>query len=442
VHDFFLLADAKDAPSTRLGDWVGVMQAASSAADSVDTAKKTALANWKQTPSLPWLIATLTYLNPKDEDAAAAIEQSRKLDPSSPGFLDAAWHRIRLLMGQGQSDAARAELDKILDDKTLSTAMRNLFLIERARVARDWDEFAHLLPRRGEFLGPYFGDQRSNGSDYVALPMKSISKDYDTMLGWRSELLSDPRYFDTDGATIVNVDAPLAVQAKLAADTTLPDNMRRDLALAAWTRAVLLGNDDAAKPLAEILAQAFPQYAGDWQRYREAASAGERKFAAALLLLRLPAAEPWLEDNLGYTNQRDVIGSYASRWWSPDSLKNDSQVAAAYFSGPCPDACATPGWFGPPSFVSATDLQAAQDEFARIRKDAGSAADYLGGIVLDWAKAHADDPRVPEALHLVVRLTQYGDAGNSGVSRKAYNLLRASYPKSPWTKQTPYWFGK
>ena len=53
-----------------------------------------------------------------------------------------------------------------------------------------------------------------------------------------------------------------------------------------------------------------------------------------------------------------------------------------------------------------------------------------------------DDPRVPEALHLVVRLTQYGDAGNNSVSRRAYNLLRASYPQSPWTKQTPYWFGK
>jgi hypothetical protein len=62
--------------------------------------------------------------------------------------------------------------------------------------------------------------------------------------------------------------------------------------------------------------------------------------------------------------------------------------------------------------------------------------------VLDWAKAHDDDPRVPEALHLVVRLTQYGDAGNSGVSRRAYNLLRTSYPNNSWTKKTPFWYGK
>ena len=50
--------------------------------------------------------------------------------------------------------------------------------------------------------------------------------------------------------------------------------------------------------------------------------------------------------------------------------------------------------------------------------------------------------RVPEALHLVVRLTQYGDAGNSGVSRRAYNLLRTSYPNNSWTKKTPFWYGK
>jgi hypothetical protein len=448
LHDFLLLADAKDVPPTDLGDWIHAMATSNGDAGNIATAKATALKHWQQNPTLPWLIAALTFLDPKDAEAAAAIEQSRKVEPTSPGYLDTAWHRIRLLIGRGNNDAARAELDTILALPDLTTGTRNLFLIERTRVARDWDEFARFAPRRAEFLGPYFGDPEAYdpshppSNDFVVLPMKSIAKNYASMLGWRSELLSDPRYFDTDGAAIINSDAPLAVQARLAANAALPENMRRDLALAAWTRAVLLGNYDIAKPLADILAKAFPQYAGDWRRYRDASSADERKFAAALLLLRFPAAVPWLEDNLGYTYKRDVIGSYASRWWSPESLKIDNQIAAAYFSGPCPDSCSAPGWFGSPSFVSKNDLRAAQDEFALIRQSASSAADYLGAIVLDWAKTHSGDPRVPEALHLVVRLTQYGEAGNRGVSRRAYNLLRASYPKSPWTKQTPFWYGK
>jgi hypothetical protein len=442
LHDFLLLADAKDAPSTDLGDWIDVMQAASSDPDNIAAAKKDALEHWQQTPTLPWLIAALTYLGPKDTDTAAAIEQSRKLDPASPGYLDAAWQRIRLIIGQGQSDAARVELDKILADKSLTIGTRNLFLIERARVARNWDELARFLPRRAEFLGPYFGNPDSAINDYVTLPMKSITKGYASMLGWRSELMRDPRYFDTDGAMILDTDAPVAVQAKLAASTALPENMRHDLALAVFTRAVILGRDDTTRSMVEIRAKAFPQYESDWQRYRDASAGDERKFAAALLLLRFPAAEPWVEDNLGYTYKRDVIGSYAQRWWSPQSLETDNQVATAYFSGPCPDSCALPGWFGPPAFVSESDRRAAADELARILQQAPSAADYLGGIVLDWAKAHDDDPRVPEALHLVVRLTQYGDAGNSGVSRRAYNLLRTSYPNNSWTKKTPFWYGK
>jgi hypothetical protein len=442
LHDFLLLADNKDAGQSDLGDWIHVMQVSNSDASAIGAAKENALNHWRRTPTLPWLIATLTYLGPGDADVAAAIEQSRKLEPSAPGFLDAAWQRIRLLISQHQSDTARVDLDKILADKGLTVGTRNLFLIERARVAGDWDEFARFAPRRPEFLGPYFGDQASDTGDFVSLPMKSIDKSYAAMLGWRSELLGDPRYFDTDGATILNSAAPLAVQAKLVSGTALPDNMRRDLALAAWTRAVLLGREEIAKSIAELLAAVFPQYGSDWQGYREASSVGERKFAAAVLLLRLPAAGPWVEDNLGYTYKRDVIGSYASRWWSPESLKTDGELAAIYFNGPCRDSCAMPGWLGPPAFVSDSERRTAEEEFARIKEQAPSAADYLGGIVLDWAKAHADDPRLPEALHLVVRLTQFGDAGNSGISRRAYNLLHTAYSKSPWTKQTPFWYGK
>ena len=70
------------------------------------------------------------------------------------------------------------------------------------------------------------------------------------------------------------------------------------------------------------------------------------------------------------------------------------------------------------------------------------APNYLGKAVIDWAKNNAADPRVPEALHLVVRSTRYG-CGNdetSTVSKEAFQLLHKNYPKSEWTKKTPYWF--
>jgi hypothetical protein len=64
---------------------------------------------------------------------------------------------------------------------------------------------------------------------------------------------------------------------------------------------------------------------------------------------------------------------------------------------------------------------------------------YLGAIVIPWAKAHLSDPRVPEALHNVVRATQYGDM-DSATSEAAYNLLHDRFPRNAWTTKTPKWF--
>jgi hypothetical protein len=68
---------------------------------------------------------------------------------------------------------------------------------------------------------------------------------------------------------------------------------------------------------------------------------------------------------------------------------------------------------------------------------------YFAPAVLDWAKAHPDDPRVPEALHFFVRATRFGcvDKSIGPYSRRAFDLLHKKYPQSEWAKQTPYWFG-
>lgn len=78
-----------------------------------------------------------------------------------------------------------------------------------------------------------------------------------------------------------------------------------------------------------------------------------------------------------------------------------------------------------PPFITDKNRQAAKADNARLGKLPG-APTYLGSIVMAWAKAHASDPRVPEALHLVVRATQYGDR-DSDTSKAAY-------------AKTPKWF--
>jgi len=59
-----------------------------------------------------------------------------------------------------------------------------------------------------------------------------------------------------------------------------------------------------------------------------------------------------------------------------------------------------------------------------------------------WLRDHPEDPRLPEALHLAVRSTRWGqgDEQNSSVSRAAFLFLHKHYPNSEWTKKTTYWF--
>ena len=68
----------------------------------------------------------------------------------------------------------------------------------------------------------------------------------------------------------------------------------------------------------------------------------------------------------------------------------------------------------------------------------------VGPMIISYSELHPDDPRVPEALHLVVRATRYPrwNQGSTGeVSRAAFRVLHRRYPGSPWTEKTPYWFG-
>jgi hypothetical protein len=68
--------------------------------------------------------------------------------------------------------------------------------------------------------------------------------------------------------------------------------------------------------------------------------------------------------------------------------------------------------------------------------------DWLAAQTLAFARAHSQDPRVPEALYLVVRATRFGCTGGQtgDFSHRAFDLLHRSYPGSEWAAKTPYWF--
>jgi hypothetical protein len=97
-----------------------------------------------------------------------------------------------------------------------------------------------------------------------------------------------------------------------------------------------------------------------------------------------------------------------------------------------------------PVFLS-EDQKARAAEGRKNTFSMGLAADYFPKEVLTWAKAHPDDPRVPEALHFAWRVDRYGCAdirqnvAENSWSHDIFKLLHKRYPTSEWTKKTRVW---
>ena len=396
------------------------------------------LARWRAGHTLPWLVATMMFLAPDDPDVAEAVAASQAIDTSSPAYYTLAWHRARLQIGQGKIEDARGELDRIIATPSLPEGVGNLMRYHRLELARDIGEFAKFAVRTGEFV-MYLYDPRTK-LDAVPLPLPPLKWDSytATVVGWRTELAQkSPSYFDTDGAFGMSAFMPLPMMAQVVLTPGLPANIKRDLGLAVWARAVLIEDAETGKAMADAVAPSFPQYADNWKSYRSAPDADSRKVEGALLLLKVPGARPYADSGLGYMYRRDRIGGFGPRWWATgdgpfgsDSDGNDNPLLCR--------ACALPLPLVAPPFITAENKASAKADSDRLGKLPG-APSWFGSIILPWAKTHLNDPRVPEALHNIVRATQYGEM-DSETSKAAYDLLHQRFPRNAWTARTPKWF--
>jgi len=92
---------------------------------------------------------------------------------------------------------------------------------------------------------------------------------------------------------------------------------------------------------------------------------------------------------------------------------------------------------------SAPEQRQQEEEEAVQLHQLATAPNYLAEETLRWAREDPADQRLPEALHLVVRSTRYGCSNKmtKGFSKQAFDLLHHRFPRSPWTKRTPYFYG-
>ncbi len=437
------LADAR--MRDELADWLLSFQAQS------PQGLEHALIRWKATNSLPWLVAALAKLTPTHPQADEVVEAAGRIPPESPAFATLTFHRMRLRTQMGQTEAAREELDTLLRDHPhrFPPSSRNLLLTLRMKLAHTLvefltfaqqipatvttDESAMELPDEmwSRFWREWFKEQEG----------KEIFSEAEA----RHREAAQRPLFPEGAAKVVNELLPLALFKQAALSTGLAPHLRLEVALAAWTRAVLLDNHAVAMELVPVLEELAPALKSLLRNYVTAQNEEERQFAAIFLLLKSPGLRPYVMAGIGREPPLTRIDSYRENWWCSFNLLEE--LHDRNFSKGYPEGTKPLQQSGPyaadsfPSFLNEAQKATVREEWGKSF-GLGTAPNYLSQRVLEWAKKHPDDPRVPEALHLAVKSTRYGctDEQTTTFSRSAFRLLHRRYPKSEWAKKTKHWY--
>jgi hypothetical protein len=381
-----------------------------------------ALVRWKSTGSAAWLLAAMVRLPAGDPDAKAVMDAAQNLPKNSTAYPTAQYHRIRLLMESGKEGDARDALDALLPGlrTSLQNSSLNLFLSQRLRLARSFDEFLQFAPRVPQVIS-----------------MGSLPVEQEEYMGPSTPL------FDADAVEVLNRGLPLALLSRAAVSTRLPSHLRKLLVRAAWVRAVLISNGAVASELAGELERVYPELKSDLEAWRSAGDADSRQFALAVLLLHFPGLSPYLQSGVPPRGRIAGISDFRENWWCGFNAGGnlDSPTGFRYSTSRFQEKAKPPQQAKLPEFLTDADKAAFLLEWRKLAA-VPTAPDYFGRIVLSWASKHPKDERVPEALHLVVKSTRFGcgDAASGDYSRSAFRLLHARYPDTAWAKMTPFWF--
>jgi hypothetical protein len=424
LEDYHFLLDrlpAVTAAGDDLTDWVLTFKA--QGREALEHSHQ----RWKTTSSLPWLVAAITKVPAQDPRAEELLGAAAAVKPGSPAFASVAFHGVRLLAGSGRQGEARARLDALLSPafSGFSASARNLFKAQRMMLARGLDEFLRDAARQVVAKGDGFG------YEYPSDPAR------------------DPAVlFDADAARVLNEQVPLSELERAASRALLPGSLRRQVALAAWVRAVLLEDDKVVQSLARTSAELTLDLRPQFEAFLKSASSEDRRFAAAYLLLQTPGLRPYVPAVLQRRTPAPVrLDSVRDNWWcSFGEMDRPPGGGWNYYERCCTLSTALQPVYPEarveaPVFLTKASRAAAAAEWKKLQS-LPTAPNYLAAQAIAYARNHPNDPRVPESLHLAVRATRYGctDVETGKFSKQAFDLLHQRYPKSPWAEKTPYWY--
>ncbi|CAN5408031.1 hypothetical protein BH11CYA1_BH11CYA1_35260 [soil metagenome] len=353
-----------------------------------------------------WLLCVGSKLTGKEPYAGEILEALAKVEKASPAYVTANAQRGRILAEQGHSDLALAAIDNALAATKSPSAMNSLNL-QKLMLSKNLEQMLTLSYRSPAIIVGE-AEQQSLTEDWTKVDQK---KAYITL----------PVMLRPEGAVAINQKLPLNIFVQAASSPQVPVSLRKDIVQAAFCRSILLHDSASAAKASALLKQYMPALAAFISRY-DTASNDSKEFSAAYLMLKNPGSRPYVTAGVGRTTAFGQLDDYQDNWWAAISADKASKFAGQ-------------------AFLKPTELAKAKSEVAAINAY-GTASDYLGKVVTDYARTHQSDSRVPEALHLIVKASKLGatDSKTSALSKQAFQILHQNYKGNPWTVKTPYYY--
>jgi len=383
-----------------MSDWIWTFSSDDSAA------KEHALTIYQKSRSTAWLICLASKLK-GDEAVVKEVLAALKAVRNDPAFVTASYYQARILAARHDNEAI-AVSDNALKLTKAPSAL-NRFNLLKLNLAKSLDELVTLSYRSpalviGEGESSYLAGEWDDDDKKKIVAYKTLAP-----------------MLRPEAAVVLNQKLPLSQFLLAAQSSSVPKNLRPDFAQAAFCRAILLHDQVATSAAIKLLRQSMPSLEPFLVNYDQAGP-GSKEFSAAYLFLKNPGSRPYLTAGVARTTTFNHLDDYQDNWW--DAIKPDP---SAEFAGQ--------------SFIKAEELARAKSELARLNA-ASPAPNYLAKIVCDYACSNKSDPRVPEALHLVVRATKLGatNAKTSAASKLAFQFLHQNYKGNSWTAKTPYFY--
>ncbi|WP_163991120.1 hypothetical protein [Pyxidicoccus caerfyrddinensis] len=389
------------APAAELSEWLtatrGITEPGQSEVDVRLQAYDTAVARWKKTAHVPWLVTALLKAWPDSAGLATLLADAAKVPVASPAGVTLAYRSAHLLREQGDVKGAQARLATVPLELTRDqVSADNLLREERFATARSWEELFRNSTRRLAGI-----QSMESYSDAVDAPPDAR-----------------PVSFGEEVLPILEPRLTARRMAELAASDALSPALRRWAGWTAFARATVVGDDETMRATAKSLAAKEPAAKAELLAIDGKPTPEERRFEAQVLLMGLPAVSarlgPWVSrlatDDPKFDLTLDVSGT---NWWCAPKAGEPVQ---------------------PFPFASEAEQKTSAAEWKALI-DAGDSVPYFARVALDWAKAHPEDPRSPKALFRVVRASRRGCRQGTAEAKEAFRYLHEHYKKSPWAKK-------